>query len=189
MQTYNRQALNAELDRDEGRRYKPYKDSLGISTVGVGHNLVASPLPGEKYPMTDSRVDAVRDADVAKVEAALDAYIPWWRSLDDVRQRVLLNMGFNLGVGVPGGQHGLMSFKNTLELIRTGLFDAAAAAMLRSKWAGQVGARAKRLSAMMATGSAGLTVVPGVQQSPPAPKSSLWQTILAAVLSFLNRKV
>ncbi|WP_338862872.1 hypothetical protein [Mycetohabitans rhizoxinica] len=27
----------------------------------------------------------------------LDRHLPWWRSLDAVRQRVLINMAFNLG--------------------------------------------------------------------------------------------
>ena len=66
--------------------------------------------------------------------------------LDDVRQRVLLDMAFNLGVV------GLLSFKRTLGVIEAGRYELAAAMMLDSKWAGQVGQRAERLSRMMATG-------------------------------------
>ena len=195
---YNRQAFNAELERDEGRRYYPYKDSLGIDTVGIGHNLVASPLPGQSYPMTDSRVDAVRDADIAKIEAALDAYIPWWRSLDDVRQRVILNMGFNLGVGVPGGPHGLLSFGTFLGLVEKGDYAAAAKDLTGTRWHRQVGQRAVRLEAMMLTGTAASTSparpFPPLPAPTPLPKPSpasrgIWQAVVAifnAILALLK---
>jgi rare lipoprotein A len=44
MQTFDQQKLDAELS-DEGRRNKPYRDSLGNWTVGIGHYLDAGPLP------------------------------------------------------------------------------------------------------------------------------------------------
>ena len=47
---------------------------------------------------------------------------------------------------------GLLGFKNTLATIRAGDYQRAASMMLDSKWAGQVGQRAERLSRMMATG-------------------------------------
>ena len=84
--------------------------------------------------------------DIERFGAQLDRAIPWWRGLDDVRQRVLLNMAFNLGTAK------LMEFTNTLGNIRAGRWEAAAEGMLKSKWAGQVGARAVRLAKMMKTG-------------------------------------
>jgi lysozyme len=39
-----------------------------------------------------------------------------------------------------------------LAAVREGRYDDAAAGMLRSKWAGQVGERAKRLAALMREG-------------------------------------
>jgi lysozyme len=59
---------------------------------------------------------------------------------------VLVNMAFNMGI------NGLLGFKHTLELVRTGNYADAADAMLNSKWAEQVGPRAKRLSEQMRTG-------------------------------------
>jgi lysozyme len=55
-------------------------------------------------------------------------------------------MAFNLGVP------GLLKFKRTLAAIRGKEYDRAAAMMLDSRWATQVGMRAERLSKMMATG-------------------------------------
>jgi lysozyme len=63
-----------------------------------------------------------------------------------VRQNVLADMCFNLGIG------GLLSFKNTLAMVEHGKYEEAAAAMLQSKWATQVGQRAIELSEMMRTG-------------------------------------
>ena len=64
---------------------------------------------------------------------------PWWRSLDDNRQRILANMCFNLGYPRLSG------FKRFLAALHTGQWETAAVEMMDSKWATQVGDRAKRL--------------------------------------------
>ena len=138
--------LIQELRRDEGVKYAPYFDSVGIQTVGVGHNLKAKPLPNAVYPLTDEQVDKILADDIDEVIKALNKNIPWWQSLTQARQRVLANMAFNLGIA------GLMSFHNTLTAIKCGHYELASANMLSSKWAKQVGARAKRLAQMMVTG-------------------------------------
>ncbi|MBC3931967.1 glycoside hydrolase family protein [Undibacterium curvum] len=138
--------LIAELIRDEGMRASPYKDTKGILTVGVGHNLQAHPLPGEAYPMTDARIKAVLASDLKALFADLDTRLTWWRGLDEVRQRVIANMAFNLGVS------GLLQFKNTLADAQRGDYIAAATGMRASLWAKQVGGRATRLSEAMQTG-------------------------------------
>lgn len=141
----NDKTLIAELRRDEGVAYVPYKDTVGIETVGVGHNLKAHPL-GLIYPISDEEVDAILEQDLERVFAGLDKNLPWWRGLTHARQRVLANMAFNLGI------NGLMSFKNTLLYVQNGEYKKAADGMLSSKWAKQVGARAKRLADMMVQG-------------------------------------
>ena len=72
--------------------------------------------------------------------------INWFWALDDVRQNVLVNMAFNLGVS------GLLTFKNTLRLISFSRYEEAAEEMLNSKWARQVGYRAEELAEQMRTG-------------------------------------
>jgi lysozyme len=64
---------------------------------------------------------------------------PWWRNLDDNRQRILANMCFNLGYPRLSG------FKNFLSALQVSDFEKAAVEMMDSKWADQVGDRAKRL--------------------------------------------
>lgn len=147
--------LIGELRRDEGEVLKVYADHLGWLTVGVGHLVDArkgaNPAPfgaplklGD--PITQAQSEILLAADIAAKEAELDKAAPWWRKLTDARQRVLLNMAFNLGTA------GLLGFENTLRMIQGGSYLAASRAMLLSKWAGQVGDRAKRLSDMMAAG-------------------------------------
>lgn len=143
----NEAQLIVELRRDEGVRYVPYRDTKGIPTVGVGHNLQASPLPaGWTYPLTDDQVNQLLMSDLANVFSDLNRDLPWWTDLNDVRQRVIANMMFNLG------SNRLLGFKNTLAAMRQGRYDDAAAGMLNSAWASQVGARAQRLAQMMRTG-------------------------------------
>lgn len=141
----NIQLLQKELTRDEGIRFSPYKDTKDIMTVGIGHNLQSSPL-SYSYPLTQDQVNQIFTSDVQNVIKDLNANIPWWSSLDEVRQRVLANMTFNLGI------NGLLAFKNTLNFIKCGNYAAAAEGMKNSKWYNQVGARADRLCQAMRTG-------------------------------------
>lgn len=139
--------LEAELRRDEGVEYVEYPDTMGIPTTGVGHNLKTSPLPaGWTYPLSDAQVNQLLAHDLAVTFAALDLHLPWWRALDEVRQRVVANMGFNLGVVR------LLGFRNTLAAMQGGNYAAAAAGMKASAWYGQVGNRAVRLCQAMTTG-------------------------------------
>lgn len=132
-------ALLDELVRDEGLRLKPYKDTVGKLTIGVGRNL-------DDVGISEAEAKHLLENDVARTVAALDRALPWWATLDEVRQRVVLNLAFNMGVGK------LLEFKNTLAAMQAGNYVGAANGMLASKWATQVGARAKRLAKMMATG-------------------------------------
>lgn len=140
--------LAQELTRDEGRRLKPYRDSVGKLTIGVGRNL-------DDKGISASECDGMLQNDIAEHCALLDQYLPWWRRLDEVRARALANMAFNLGVGPsaeqPTGK--LLTFKNTLAAIERGDWEAAARGMETSAWAHQVGQRAVRLVAMMRTGA------------------------------------
>jgi lysozyme len=138
--------LKAELRRDEGVRYSPYPDTRGFRTVGVGHNMTASPLPpGWKFPLTAAQVDQLLDADIADTLHQLDAHLPWWRTLSEVRQRVVANMVFNLGIS------DFLGFHKAIGGMQEGAWDVAADEMQNSKWFGQVKGRAVRLCEAMRT--------------------------------------
>ncbi len=132
--------LHAQLLLHEGLRLFPYKDTVGKITIGVGRNLTDKGI---------SKAEAflLLDNDVVEVVKALHDRLPWFAALDAIRQRVLIDMAFNMGIV------GLLKFKRTLASIERGAYDTAATQMLESKWAGQVGRRALRLSAMTRTGT------------------------------------
>lgn len=131
------EALKDQLILHEGLKLKPYKCTAGKLTIGVGRNI-------EDIGITEGEARALLDNDILRVAQELDNGLPWWRDLSDVRQRVLLDMAFNLGTPT------LMKFKNTLGLIEAGDFVGASEEMLRSRWAEQVGQRAITLSKAMA---------------------------------------
>lgn len=133
--------LIEDLKRDEGLRLTAYKDTVGVWTVGYGHAHVA---PNTAWSAAQAEA-ALRD-DVRDVFADLDEHLPWWRSLDDLRQDVLANMAFNLGIA------SLLGFHNTLAAIEAHQWEKAAAGLLASKWAKQVKGRAIRLAEQMRTG-------------------------------------
>lgn len=123
---------------EANKRY-PYRCTAGKLTIGIGFNLDDVGLyPEEITFIFKNRISLVRKR--------LEKELPWFDSLDEVRQAVLLDMGYNLGVD------GLLAFKRTLGSVRRGDYSLAAVQMLESKWARQVGNRAKRLSTMMETG-------------------------------------
>ena len=124
---------------NEGKCNKVYNDTLGIPTIGIGRNL-------RDKGLSDDEVAYLFDNDVKECTAWMRTNLPWFDDLDVVRKAVLIDMRFNLGGS------GLLGFKNTLELIKNKQYTDAAVAMGQSKWATQVGERAKRLQRMMAFG-------------------------------------
>ena len=118
---------------------RPYRDSIGKLTIGVGRNL-------EDKGISQREADTLLDNDLGEYSAAVVARIPFAHRLDDARRGVLINLAFNMGV------EGLLKFTKTLALIEAGDYAGAADEMLRSKWAKQVGARAQRLAEQTRTG-------------------------------------
>lgn len=139
----NTAQLYAQLNTDEGRKRKPYRDIVGKLSIGVGRNL-------DDVGVSDDEIDLMLKNDVQRAVNLLDKNIPWWSDLSEARQQVLANMCLNMGWG--DGRSGLSSFINTLACIKAGQYSNAADNMLMSKWAAQVGDRAIRLAKMMRDG-------------------------------------
>lgn len=136
----DRQKLINQLVIDEGKRNKPYVDTVGKTTIGVGRNLTDRGI-------ADDEVVFLLGNDIDLITRELDARLPWWRGMCDARQNVLANMAFNMGMS------SLLTFKNTLACMQTAKYAEAADGMLASKWAKQVGARADRLAKIMREGT------------------------------------
>jgi len=135
----DRQKMIRQLRLHEGERLKPYRCTAGKLTIGVGRNLEDRGISAEEAAY-------LLNNDIDREWKDLTTNLPWVTGLSDVRQRVLLDMSFNLGID------GLLKFKNTLAAIRRGDYNRAADMMLASIWAKQVGTRAARLSQMMRSG-------------------------------------
>lgn len=127
--------LIANLRRDEGVKGRPYVDTAGHLTIGVGHNLDASPLCNEA-------IDAQLAHDLQeKVLRPLDQHCSWWREAPPGVQRVIANLCFNLGI------NGLLGWPVTLGHLRRGLYKLAALDIRSNKrYVKQVGKRAERLA-------------------------------------------
>lgn len=125
----------------------PYKDTMGINTIGIGHNMKASPLPADMItPLKRIQIDQLFQSDLLNVMKYLTNGLPWFTALDPVRKAVLIDMCFNMGWGA------LSQFKTTLGLIEAGNYKAASTAMLASLWAKQLPNRSKEDSNMMLSG-------------------------------------
>jgi len=126
------------LRLNEGKRNALYFDTEGFATIGVGHNLDAKPISNEA-------VEQILDDDLKDVIKEV-ATLACWEALDDVRQAVIIDMCFNLGL------EGLCKFRKMFSALILDDYEEAAKEMLDSKWSKQVGDRALRLERMMRSG-------------------------------------
>ena len=131
--------LKPQLVIDEGRKNKMYKDSRGIETIGIGHNL-------RDKPISDAAVNQIFEDDVADAEADARKLFPVFDQLTDARKAVVVNMSMNLGYTA------FSFFTRTIVAINAGDYNDAATYMLASVWASQVGQRAQRLAEAMRQG-------------------------------------
>ena len=124
-----------QIKIDEGFRGQPYKCSAGKTTIGYGRNLEANPL-------TKAEAQFLLENDLKKTVKKLSRYGFYTNSNPQVRA-ILINMAFNMGI------NGLTKFKKMISALESKDYAEAATQMLDSKWAKQVGNRAKRLANQM----------------------------------------
>ncbi len=134
--------LAALLEAEEGRIAHAYTDSEGWLTIGVGR-LIDKRKGGR---LTDAEIDYLLANDIAEKTAELQRSLVWLDGLDQVRRDTLIAMAFQMGTA------GLLGFRNTLEMVRTGDYKGAGRGMLQSRWAQQTPLRAERMARQMETG-------------------------------------
>lgn len=137
-----REALKEQLKQDEGVRESAYTDSLGYLTIGVGR-LIDARVGGKLSP---DEIDMLLEHDIDQAERAAKVLFQGFESLSDARKAVLVAMAFNLG----GAR--LAAFQRLREAVSAGAWEQAATEMLDSRWAEEVGERAKRLARQMKEG-------------------------------------
>lgn len=144
--------LKAMLRRHEGFVSKPAPCPAGFITGGYGHNYEAH---GEPVPplVTREKAEYMLDMDIQKAIIDCACYIGPFVGLDPVRQAVLINMCFQMGIGSrKSKKKGLLSFKNMLAAISAQDWNLAAKEMLDSDWGRKFKRRADELARMMETG-------------------------------------
>lgn len=139
--------LKEELQRDEGVILQAYKDTADKWTIGVGHLL------GETQRMTNitkAECDALLGLDIGEAMFLAHEVVPSFETLDDVRQRAIVNMAFNRG----GHMRTSTSIVPAINAAAAGIgsWEDVKDMILASPWAIQVGGRANRLAQMLATG-------------------------------------
>lgn len=130
--------LKSQLKRHEGLSLKPYVDTTGHVSIGYGRNL-------DDRGISKGEAEVLLHNDMSLVEHEASNAFTWYDDLSDVRKCVVMNMVFNMGAPTVG------KFKKMIQAIEEKRFDGAAQEMLDSKWAEQVGNRAKELADMMFT--------------------------------------
>lgn len=141
-----RDLLLIQIKRHEGTgpirngRYLPYRDSRNILTIGWGRNLEANGLREDEATLclNNDVDDAIREC---------FAEFSWFRGLDTVRQAVVTELVFNMGMPT------MKQFVNTLRAIGEHDFARAAMGLRQSRWYQQVKkVRGERLATQMESG-------------------------------------
>src|SRR3990167_4092982 len=140
MTSADRDALRQQLIAHEGMRLKPYTDTVGKLTIGVGRNL-------HDRGITEAEARYLLDNDINTAIGDLLA-LTWFPDLDPIRQRVFVDLCFNLGIVR------LKMFVKMLDAASRKDWPNAASELLNSKYAEQVKQRAQTLAAMLITGRA-----------------------------------
>jgi GH24 family phage-related lysozyme (muramidase) len=157
----DREKLRKQIVKHEGSKTKVYLDTEGHPTVGVGFNLDRpgakakiealglsfAQVKSGKQELTQEQITKLLEDDLDVAIRDAKSLFPNFGDLSDVRQRVLVDMTFNLGKGKLAG------FKNMIAAVKAKDFARAADEMKSSKWYKQVGQRGKTLEAMMRTGA------------------------------------
>jgi lysozyme len=130
--------LLESIRKHEGWRNKAYQDSEGIWTIGYGTNL-------QELVIDKGLGEGWLHQQVNEAIAAANRF-PEYELLNDTRQDVFVEMVYNMGPSRVAG------FRKMLQAIREGDWEEAAIQMLDSKWARQVGRRARTLAELMEAG-------------------------------------
>jgi len=104
--------LDRILIEHEGKRNRPYQDSKGIWTVGVGHNM--------NVPLSDAVIMHILHDDTQDAINDCLHHFPWFADLDETRKIAMISLRFNLGLG------GLLGFRKFLWEMSQGNYASAA---------------------------------------------------------------
>lgn len=142
MTTQQENQIKEMIKKNEGLRLNRYICPTGHPTIGYGHLI----LPNEKYTkITKEEADKIFDSDYVKHKAGAVNF-PGFDTLDWVRQGVIIDMTFNLGISF------FYKWPKFSAQMKSHDFESAAKNLLSTKYASQVKNRAIRNADMIRTG-------------------------------------
>lgn len=152
MNLTSRAALRADVMQAEGFRQFPYMDCCGKPwrscgcvnkgklTVGYGRNL-------DDVGVSQLEAEVLLDHDLHTAETNAGRAFDWFATLNELRQRAITELVFNMGLATFRG------FRQTILAIKTGMFRAASERLLESRWTEQVGpTRSQRIARYLKDG-------------------------------------
>lgn len=143
----NFRATYEQILSDEGIRAAPYRDSLGFWTIGIGsRTMFGQEVTAATKPVTQRQA---REQCFAELyQAGIDAqdYLPEFDLLNPVRQSVLVQVAYQLGLP------GLSKFVHLRARLLAHDYDGAAAHMRASLAYRQTTARWERHARHMESG-------------------------------------
>jgi GH24 family phage-related lysozyme (muramidase) len=159
--------IKAMIIKHEGKRNRPYQDSLGLWTVGIGHLIGdGKSLPPEmNREFSDEEIMAMFEKDYAHHRSAA-MNIPGFGKLDGRGQGALTDLTFNMG---PSWISKWPKLKKQLE---EGDTQGAAKNLEQSKWYGQVGNRAPTIVSLLRDSSKVSASLEGIAEGPESGYSA-----------------
>jgi lysozyme len=142
-------AIKQMIIKHEGLRTKPYKDSLGLWTVGVGHLIGdGKTLPAAMdREFSQQEIMAMFEEDFTK-HYAIAQRTPGWDKANDIGKGAMIDLAFNMG-------QWWNKFPNTAKALASGDWKGASAGLRDSKWFSQVKGRAETVTGMIEQAGSG----------------------------------
>ena len=127
--------LKESIKKYEGLKLKPYLCPSKRLTIGYGRNI-------QDVGISKNEAEVLLNNDLLEIKLKLEDKIKLFYKLDDVRQNVLIEMAYNMGVS------NLLNFKKTIGYLESAVFclnksdigsaktcfQYASIEMLNSKW-------------------------------------------------------
>jgi lysozyme len=123
------------LKSNEGFRAYPYHCPAGYLTIGYGRNI-------EQRGITNEEAEYLLRQDILLCRQEMEAF-PWYYGQPPSVRDALVNMCYNLGLPT------LLKFKRMLTALEAHDYHTAAEEALNSRWAKQVGKRAREVADMI----------------------------------------
>ncbi len=130
--------LKEWIKKCEGFKSHLYTDTVGKKTIGFGRNI-------EDNGISITEANFMFENDFQRCLDDLIQY-KWYTEQPDNIKNALMNMCFNLGI------NRLLGFKRMIAALEDNDYTKAAFEALNSKWANQVGDRAKDVALMIRQG-------------------------------------